>query len=135
MQLLEIPEVELAGGGVMFQYLILELTNGEQTKTLLRGMNFQTYVDRIPERILESTREEIKGAGFEGSAENLTVDGGGTITLNPYTQEIVLFGASPEHGPEKNRSAAAAMLERAYPDHKINFFGEDGTAGEATESN
>jgi len=64
MSLAEIADVRLEGGGVMFQYLLLQLEWDAERRTIVRGLNYQPYVDKIEEQIVESAREELGENGF-----------------------------------------------------------------------
>ncbi len=121
MKLGEIPDVRLQTKGVMFQYLLFEIEQAGQSKTIVRGVNYQPYRDDADEQLVEWVREELQEGNSLDQDGGLKIEGGGTITLNPYYETLTLFGASQEYGEEKNRADVARMFEQAFPDHEVSW--------------
>ncbi len=119
MELSEICAVELKDKGVTFKYLILTLEMKGEKKGILRGLNYQPYDSRANERIIGWTKEELEESGFFENGGDFTVDGGGSLTRNPYQQTITLFGANKIYGPEPDRQTAAQMVQEAFPAHQV----------------
>ena len=125
MSLAEIADVRLEGGGVMFQYLLLQLEWVAERRTIVRGLNYQPYVDKIEEQIVESAREELGEDGFFEKGGDLQIEGGGSIAFNLYYENITLFGSNPTYGMEEDRDAVAKMIESAYPEHEVSWYGSE----------
>lgn len=120
---LAVPDVQLEGEGVMFRYLLFDLEQGGVSKTILRGVNYQSYNTGLEQEIIRTTREELRTrAFFEGGGE-LNVKGGASVAYNPYYETITLFGTSSNYGAEEDREASAKLLERAYPECEVSWFG------------
>ncbi len=125
MSLAEIADVRLEGGGVMFQYLLLQLEWEAEKRTIVRGLNYQPYVAKIEEQIVESAREELGENGFFEKGGDLQIEGGGSVAFNLYYENITLFGSNPTYGVEENREAVAKMIENAYPEHEVSWYGPE----------
>ena len=136
MSLAEIADVRLEGGGVMFQYLLLQLEWDAERRTIVRGLNYQPYVDKIEEQIVESAREELGENGFFENGGDLQIGGGGSVAFNLYYENITLFGSNPTYGMEEDRDAVAKMIESAYPEHEVSWYGaEPPDSSSAPDSN
>ena len=125
MSLAEITDVRLEGGGVMFQYLLLQLEWDAERRTIVRGLNYQPYVGKIEEQIVESAREELGENGFFEKGGDLQIGGGGSVAFNLYYENITLFGSNPTYGMEEDRDAVAKMIESAYPEHEVSWHGPE----------
>ncbi|MDA2930588.1 hypothetical protein MYX84_11685, partial [Acidobacteria bacterium AH-259-O06] len=117
MQLSQIPDVRLEGGGVMFKYLVFDLELAGEKKTILRALNYQPYLPNMEEQIIKATKEELEESGFFESGGDFKVGGGASMAFNLYYETITLFGNSQSYGAENNREAAAKMMESAFPEH------------------
>ena len=135
MSLAEIADVRLEGGGVMFQYLLLQLEWDAERRTIVRGLNYQPYVDKIEEQIVESAREELGENGFFEKGGDLQVGGGGSVAFNLYYENITLFGSNPTYGMEEDRDAVAKMIESAYPEHEVSWYGPEPPDFSSADSN
>lgn len=120
MEILQIPELDLQGGGVMVKYLRFSVQGAEGKRQIVRGVNYLPYQADIEKEIVEFTSRELQESS--GDAGDLTVEGGGSITINLYYETITLFGTSTHHGVEQERAETAAILERAYPDYKVSWY-------------
>ena len=125
MKLSEIASVRLEEGGVMFQYLLIQLEREGQAKAIVRGVNYQSYREGLEEQIVQAAQQELRDSSFLDQGVGFEVAGGGSITLNPYDETITLFGASQRYGVEGSREAVAKMLEAAFPEHKVSWFSPD----------
>ncbi len=125
MPLAEIADVRLEGGGVMFQYLLLQLEWDAEKRTIVRGLNYQPYAGKIEEQIVKSAQEELGENGFLENGGVLQIGGGGSVAFNLYYQNITLFGSNPTYGMEENREAVAKMIEKAYPEHEVSWYGPE----------
>ena len=125
MSLSEIADIRLEGGGVMFQYLLLQLERAAEKRTIVRGLNYQPYAGKIDEQIVKSAREELGENGFFEMGGDLQIGGGGSVSFNLYYEHITLFGSNPTYGMEENREAVAKMIEKAYPEHKVSWYGPE----------
>ncbi len=125
MSLAEIADVRLEGGGVMFQYLLLQLEWAAEKRTIVRGLNYQPYAGKIEEQIVKSAREELGENGFFEKGGDLQIGGGGSVAFNLYYENITLFGSNPTYGMEENREAVAKMIEKAYPEHEVSWYGHE----------
>lgn len=126
MELSQIPEVRLQeGGGVTFRYLVLNLELRGGKKSVLRGLNDHPYRGGMEEQILAWTKEELEELGFFTAGGDFVVAGGGSLTLNPYDETICLFGSNQPYGPEKDRQAAAGLVQAALPNHRVSFYDPD----------
>ena len=134
MELSEIASVRLEEGGVIFKYLLIDLERAGERKVILRGLNYQSYVENMEEEIVKSAEEELKQSSFFEHGGGFQVAGGGSITLNPYYETITLYGASQTYGVEKNREDVARMIEDAYPEHEVSWFSPDEPDSEDSES-
>jgi hypothetical protein len=121
----DIADVRLEGGGVMFQYLLLQLERAAEKRTIVRGLNYQPYAGKIEEQIVKSAREELGENGFFENGGDLQIAGGGSAAVNLYYEHITLFGSNPTYGMEENREAVAKMIETAYPEHKVSWYGPE----------
>ena len=133
MSLSEIADVRLEGGGVMFQYLLLQLEWAAQKRTIIRGLNYQPYAGKIEEQIVKSAREELGDNGFFENGGDLQIGGGGSVAFNLYYQNITLFGSNPTYGMEENREAVAKMIEKAYPEHEVSWYGPEPSESNSEE--
>ena len=133
MELSEIASVRLEEGGVMFKYLLIQLEREGQTKTVVRGLNYQSYRGDLEEQIVQATEQELRDSSFLDQGGSFEVAGGGSITLNPYYETITLFGASSRYRAEGNREPVAKMLEAAYPEHEVSWFSPDAPKSEDSE--
>ncbi len=123
MELLEIRDVRLVEeDGVTFKYLVLTLTLGEERKSVLRGLNYLPANKRMEEQIIRQTKEELDEVGFFAAGGDFVVDGGGSLTLNPYDETVCLFGANTPYGWETDREATARMVQTTFANHKISWF-------------
>ena len=61
---LAVPDVQLEGEGVMFRYLLFDLERSGVSKTILRGVNYQSYNVDLEQKIIRTTREELQGTYF-----------------------------------------------------------------------
>ena len=125
MSLSEIADIRLEGGGVMFQYLLLQLERAAEKRTIVRGLNYQPYAGKVEEQIVKSAREELGENGFFENGGDLQIAGGGSVAFNLYYEHITLFGSNPTYGMEENREAVAKMIEKAYPEHKVSWYGPE----------
>ncbi len=125
MSLAEIADVRLEGGGVMFQYLLLQLEWAAEKRTIVRGLNYQPYVGNIEEQIVKSAREELGENDFFENGGDLQVGGGGSVAFNLYYENITLFGSNPTYGVEEDRDAVAKMIQKAYPAHEVSWYGPE----------
>ncbi len=137
MSLAEIADVRLEGGGVMFQYLLLQLEWEVEKRTIVRGLNYQPYAGKIEEQIVKSAREELGENDFFEEGGDLQIGGGGSVAFNLYYENITLFGSNPTYGMEEDREAVAKMIENAYPEHKVSWYGPEApdSSPEPTDSN
>ncbi len=125
MSLAEIADVRLEGGGVMFQYLLIQLEWAAEKRTIVRGLNYQPYVGNIEEQIVKSAREELGENDFFEKGGDLQVGGGGSVAFNLYYENITLFGSNPTYGVEEDREAVAKMIEKTYPEHEVSWHGPE----------
>ena len=125
MALSEIADVRLEGGGVMFQYLLLQLERAAEKRSIVRGLNYKPYAGKIEEQIVKSAREELGENGFFENGGDLQIGGGGSLAFNLYYEKITLFGSNPTYGMEENREAVAKMIEKAYPEHEVSWYGPE----------
>ncbi len=125
MSLSEIADVRLEGGGVMFQYLLLQLEWDAQKRTIVRGLNYQPYAGQIEEQIVKSAREELGESGYFEKGGDLQIGGGGSVAFNLYYENITLFGANPTYGIEEDRDAVAKMIGNTYPEHEVSWYGPE----------
>ncbi len=125
MSLSEIADIRLDGGGVMFQYLLLQLERDAEKRTIVRGLNYQPYAGKVEEQIVKSVREELGENGFFENGGDLQIGGGGSVAFNLYYEHITLFGSNSTYGMEENREAVAKMIEKAYPEHKVSWYGPE----------
>ena len=125
MSLSEIADIRLEGGGVMFQYLLLQLEWAAEKRTIVRGLNYQPYAGKIEEQIVKSVREELGENGFFENGGDLQIGGGGSVAFNLYYETIILFGSNPTYGMEEDRDAVAKMIESAYPEHEVSWYGPE----------
>ncbi len=109
----------------MFQYLLLQLEWDAERRTIVRGLNYQPYAGKIEEQIVKSAREELGENGFFENGGDLQIAGGGSVAFNLYYEHITLFGSNPTYGMEENREAVAKMIEKAYPEHKVSWYGPE----------
>ncbi len=116
-----VPDVQFQDPGVIFRYLVLRFRSGDQEKTLVRGINYRPYEPETAQRIINWTWDELEAAGFREGRDELGLEGGGTLSVNPYYETATLFGAASV-GPEADRAATASMLEKAFPGHKVEWF-------------
>lgn len=117
-----IPTLQLQDDGVTFKYLVLKFTSDGEEKTLLRGINFRPYETDAVQQIVNWTWDELEALGFREGRDVLAMDGGGTLSLNPYYETATLFGELPGVGAESDRDNAAQMVQEAFPDHKVEWF-------------
>ena len=123
MELSEIRYVRLVDGdGVTFKYLVLTLTLGEEKRSVLRGLNYLPAYKQIEEQIIRQTKEELDGVGFFAAGGDFVIDGGGSLTLNPYDETACLFGTNTPYGPETDREATARMVQTTFSNHKVSWF-------------
>jgi len=121
MGVAEIPELSLFGEGVTFQYLAISLKRGEEQEGILRGLNYTPYSGDAKEGIVSRLQTELEDLDFFDQGGEFSIAGGGSIAMNPYNETIVLFGQSQSCGAEENREASAKALERAFPDHSVEW--------------
>ncbi len=122
MNLAEIPEVRLLDRGVSFKYLILNLKQAASEKTLVRAINYRPYSPDLDQQIINRTWDELAEHGGEEGKLEVSVIGGGTLSLNPYYETITLFGENGETGSEENRPETARLLEQAFPESEVSWF-------------
>lgn len=123
MDLSQIPGVRLQDGdSVTFQYLVINLELKGEKKSILRGQNWRPYQPDVDAEIIAWTKEELDGFDFFDQGGDFLVEGGGTLTLNPYDETVALYGANRPYGPEKDRAETAKVVQASYPDHKISWF-------------
>ena len=123
MELLEIRDVSFGGeGGVTFKYLVLTLTLGEKKRSVLRGLNYLPANKQMEEEIIRQTRDELEEADFFAGGGEFLVDGGGSLTLNPYDQTVCLFGSNIPYGCETDREATARTVQTSFPNHTVTWF-------------
>ena len=125
MSLAEIADVRLEGGGVMFQYLLLQLEWEAERRTIVRGLNYQPYVGKIEEQIVASAREELGENGFFEKGGDIQIGGGGSVSFNLYYENITLFGSNPTYGMEEDRDAVAKMIESTFPEREVSWYGPE----------
>ena len=126
----ELADVRLEGGGVMFQYLLLELTWAAQKKAIVRGLNYKPYAGKTEERVVKWAKEELGESGFFESGGDLQIGGGGSVAFNPYYETITVFGSSQTYGVEENREAVVKLIETSYPEHEVSWFNSE--SGDST---
>ena len=114
----------------MFKYLLIQLEREGQTKAIVRGLNYQSYRGDLEEQIVQTAEQDLRDSSFLDQGGAFEVDGGGSITRNPYYETITLFGSSQRYGAEGNREAVARILEAAYPEHKVSWFSPDAPKSE-----
>ncbi len=122
MDLKTIPTFHFEEEGVSFKYLVFRLKTDDQEESVVRGVNFRPYEHRASERILQGLREELRSLGFGENTVQLDVDGGGSVSVNPYDETVVVFGEAPEHGAESDREWVAERLGQAFPHCQINTY-------------
>ena len=120
MKLEEIPDVRLQTKGVMFQYLLFKVIRAGKSKSIVRGVNYQLYQNNAAEQLIKWVREELEEESLLDQG-GLNIEGGGTLTLNPYYETLTLFGSSQMYGEEKNRADVAKMFEQSFPDHEVSW--------------
>ena len=120
MKLEEIPDVRLQTKGVMFQYLLFKVIRAGKSKSIVRGVNYQLYQNNAAEQLIKWVREELEEESLLDQG-GLNIEGGGTLTLNPYYETLTLFGSSQTYGEEKNRADVAKMFEQSFPDHEVSW--------------
>ncbi len=96
-----------------------------EKRTIVRGLNYQPYAGKIEEQIVKSAREELGENGFFENGGDLQIGGGGSVAFNLYYENITLFGSNPTYGMEENREAVAKMIEKAYPEHEVSWYGPE----------
>jgi hypothetical protein len=133
MSFSDVADVRLEGGGVMFQYLLLQLERAAEKRTIVRGLNYQPYAGKIEEQIVKSAREELGENGFFEDGGDLQIAGGGSVAFNLYYENITLFGSNPTYGMEENREAVAKMIEKAYPEHEVSWYGPEPPESDSEE--
>ncbi|TDI11758.1 MAG: hypothetical protein E2P07_04895 [Acidobacteria bacterium] len=69
--------------------------------------------------------EELGENGFFEKGGDLQIGGGGSVVLNLYYENITLFGSNPTYGMEEDRDAVAKMIESAYPEHEVSWYGPE----------
>jgi hypothetical protein len=121
MKLEEIPDVRLQTKGVMFQYLIFKIVSAGKSKTIVRGVNYQLYYDNADEKLMKWVRKELEEDSLLDQGGGVKIEGGGTLTLNPYYETLTLFGSSQTYGEETNRADVAKMFEQSFPDHEVSW--------------
>ena len=123
MRLPEIPEVRLEdSGGVTFSYLVFQLELGGEKKSVVRGLNYQPSERAVEERIIGWAKDELEECGFFESGGDFLVEGGGSLTINPYDETVVLFGSNKAYGSERDREEVARRFERSFPNHEVTCF-------------
>ncbi len=122
MGLDELPEVRLEEAGVMFKYLVLKLASNGGERVLVRGVNWKPYEPDAVQRIVNWTWDELEAEGFQEGRDELALEGGGTLSVNPYYEKITLFGEIPGVGSEGDRQATCRMVQAAFPDHTVQWF-------------
>ncbi len=122
MELAQLPAFRTDEQGVTFRYLVFQLTSGGQERTLVRGLNYLPYDSQLTQRIVNWTLDELEKAGFDPATGELMVEGGGTLTLNPYYETATLFGENPEYGEESDRGAVEALVKKAYAELEVSSF-------------
>lgn len=122
MRLSDIPEVQFDHQGVTFHYLVFRLVSGGEERTLVRGENYRPYEPDATQQIINSTLDHLESAGFDEDKDRLEVDGGGTMSLNPYYETVVLFGEDSEYGEESDRAGVAEKVRSALPGLEISWF-------------
>jgi hypothetical protein len=132
MKLSEISDVRLQTKGVMFKYLLFEIEQSGEKKKLVRGVNYQPYHNDVDDQIVQWVREELREGSFFEKGGDFRIEGGGTITLNPYSETLAVFGASVVYGEEENREDVAKMFERAFPDHEVSWSDADSQSKKET---
>ena len=86
-----ITAIILEPGGVHFRYLVLQVQIEDQSKLLVRALNFRPYRDKLEQKIVNWTWKDLEECGFKESEIQLTVGGGGTLNINPYYESVTLF--------------------------------------------
>ena len=107
----ELADVRFEGGGVMFQYLLLELKGAAQKKAIVRGLNYKSYEGNTEEQIVKWAKEELGESGFLESGGELQIGGGGSVAFNTYYETITVFGSSQTYGVEEDREAVVKLIE------------------------
>ena len=122
MPVAELADVRLEGGGVMFQYLLLELKGAAQNKAIVRGLNYKSYEGKTEEQIVKWAKEELEESGLLESGGEFQVGGGGSLSFNTYYETITVFGSSQTYGVEEDREAVVKLIETSYPEHEVSWF-------------
>ncbi|MCZ6768524.1 MAG: hypothetical protein O7D93_04680 [Acidobacteria bacterium] len=122
MPFAELADVRLEGGGVMFQYLLLELTWAAQKKAIVRGLNYKPYAGKTEERVVKWAKEELGESGLFESGGDFQIRGGGSVAFNTYYETITVFGSSQTYGVEEDREAVVKLIETSYPEHEVSWF-------------
>jgi len=117
-----IPTVNVEPGGVHFRYLVFQLQCKDETRLLVRALNFRPYRDELEQQIINWTWQSLEESGFDESGAQLSVGGGGTLNINPYYRTVTLFGESPEYGPEKERETVARLVQERFSGHEVSWF-------------
>lgn len=117
MVITELPDALLEGEGVTFQYLLMSVECDGQSRQVVRGLCYTPYAEGAEDRILDRLRRELSESGGKYS-----VEGGGSLTLNPYNETIILYGKNPAHGAEPDREISVRALQQSFPDHKVSWF-------------
>ena len=117
-----ITAIILEPGGVHFRYLVLQVQIEDQSKLLVRALNFRPYRDKLEQKIVNWTWKDLEERGFKESETQLTVGGGGTLNINPYYETVTLFGESPQYGPEPERKTVAQLFQKVFSEHEISWF-------------
>lgn len=114
--------MDVEPAGVHFRYLVFQLQVEDQSKLLVRALNFQPYRDELEQQIINWTWQGLEESGFNESGAELSVSGGGTLNINPYYETVTLFGESPEYGSEEERETVAGLVRQAFSDHEVSWF-------------
>lgn len=122
MELDGLPDVRLEESGVTFKYLVLRFDSDGQGKVLVRGVNYRPYEPDAVQRIVNWTWDELEASGFREGQDDLTMVGGGTLSINPYYEKVTLFGELPGVGAEPDREATSQLVKAAFPDHSVEWF-------------
>jgi hypothetical protein len=128
-KLSEIPDVRLDTQGVMYKYLILKLESAGEAKEIVRGLT--STEDEA--RAVRWVEEELDEAGIGEDARRIEILGGGSLSLNPYSETVTVFGASPKYGEESDRAAVAHLVEKAFEEYTVSWYPAD-TSSEAKVS-
>ncbi|KAH8250877.1 hypothetical protein KR038_004485, partial [Drosophila bunnanda] len=105
-----VPLVKISSQGI-FKYILINVTDGDLTKTVVRGFDdCEWHAD-----ILE--REEVIFSASKLKAECI---GGGRIEHDPEKKYMKVYGFSQGFG-KADHNQSKRILESKYPDYRIEI--------------